>query len=111
SGYEEAAAQGLIAGLNAAQSIRGREPVIIPRTEGYIGIMIDDLTTRGADEPYRMFTSRAEFRLHLRIDNADLRLTPIAERMGLATPERLEIFHTRRAQVSTLISALATAPE
>ena len=111
SGYEEAAAQGLIAGLNAAQSIRGGEPIIIPRTEGYIGIMIDDLTTRGADEPYRMFTSRAEFRLHLRIDNADLRLTPIAERMGLATPERLANFHTRRAQISTLISALATVPE
>src|SRR6185437_4500227 len=96
SGYEEAAGQGLIAGLNAAQSIRGGEPVIIPRAEGYIGIMIDDLTTRGADEPYRMFTSRAEFRLHLRIDNADLRLTPVAERIGLATPERLAIFHTRR---------------
>jgi tRNA uridine 5-carboxymethylaminomethyl modification enzyme len=111
SGYEEAAAQGLIAGLNAAQSIRGGEPVIIPRTEGYIGIMIDDLTTRGADEPYRMFTSRAEFRLHLRIDNADLRLTPVAERVGLATTERLDLFRMRRSQINTLTSALAAAPE
>jgi tRNA uridine 5-carboxymethylaminomethyl modification enzyme len=111
SGYEEAAAQGLIAGLNAAQSVRGGEPVVIPRTEGYIGIMIDDLTTRGADEPYRMFTSRAEFRLHLRIDNADLRLTPVAERVGLATAERLAIFRQRREQVAALITALGNAPE
>jgi tRNA uridine 5-carboxymethylaminomethyl modification enzyme len=111
SGYEEAAAQGLMAGLNAAQSVRGGAPVIIRRNEGYIGIMIDDLTTRGADEPYRMFTSRAEFRLHLRIDNADLRLTAVAEQAGLATAGRLAIFHQRREQVATLLAALADAPE
>ncbi len=92
SGYEEAAGQGLIAGINAAQTIRGKAPVIIPRNQGYIGIMIDDLITKGTDEPYRMFTSRAEYRLHLRIDNADERLTPVAEEIGLACAERRALF-------------------
>jgi tRNA uridine 5-carboxymethylaminomethyl modification enzyme len=106
SGYEEAAGQGLIAGINAAHSVLGLPPVIILRTQGYIGIMIDDLITRGADEPYRMFTSRAEYRLHLRIDNADERLTPVAERIGLASPERRELFGRKRKQRERLLEAL-----
>ncbi len=108
SGYEEAACQGLIAGINAACKLGGKEGVVIGRTEGYTGILIDDLITKGADEPYRMFTSRAEFRLHLRIDNADVRLTPIGRRVGLVTDERWEVFTRKQEQKTRLTAALGT---
>ena len=104
SGYEEAAAQGLVAGLNAA----GAE-MVIPRTEAYIGIMVDDLVTKGADEPYRMFTSRAEFRLHLRIDNADERLTRTGRRVGLVDDARWERFERKSEQKAKLCAALSAS--
>ncbi len=107
SGYEEAAAQGIIAGLNAACRVGGGDPVIIGRADGYAGILVDDLVTKGADEPYRMFTSRAEFRLHLRIDNADERLTPIARRFGLVTDERWRRYERKMRQKRQLGAALA----
>lgn len=106
SGYEEAAGQGLLAGINAARTIQGKGPVVIPRQSGYLGIMIDDLVTKGADEPYRMFTSRAEFRLNLRIDNADERLTPIGRDIGLAGTDRWSLFEEKRRQVERLTTAL-----
>lgn len=92
TGYEEAAAQGLVAGLNAARAVRKQPPVIFSRADSYIGVMIDDLTSRGVSEPYRMFTSRAEFRLSLRADNADQRLTPLAIELGCVSKERTEQF-------------------
>jgi tRNA uridine 5-carboxymethylaminomethyl modification enzyme len=106
SGYEEAACQGLVAGMNAACRLGGKDAVVIGRTEGYTGILIDDLITKGADEPYRMFTSRAEFRLHLRIDNADARLTPLGRHAGLVTDGRWEVFTRKQGQKERLTKAL-----
>lgn len=106
SGYEEAACQGLIAGINATQKIKGKEPVILDRTQGYIGVLIDDIVTKGTNEPYRMMTSRAEYRLLLRQDNADLRLTEIGHNIGLISDERFERFLLKKENISKEISRL-----
>lgn len=108
SGYEEAAAQGLIVGINAAQYVKGEEPLIIDRSEGYIGVMIDDLVTKGTNEPYRMFTSRAEYRLHLREDNADLRLREKGHQIGLVTEDDYRAFTEKKKEIEAEMERLKT---
>jgi tRNA uridine 5-carboxymethylaminomethyl modification enzyme len=113
TGYEEAAAQGLMAGANAGLAVRGGDPLVLSRTDSYLGVMVDDLTTRGVSEPYRMFTSRAEFRLHLRSDNAEERLTQRGIDAGLVGPERAENFGRRQRALGSgrrLLEQLTTTP-
>lgn len=109
TGYEEAAAQGMVAGLSAAAKCRGQEPILFGRSNSYIGVMVDDLTTHGVTEPYRMFTSRAEFRLSLRADNADQRLTPLALKAGCVSSERKHAFEVKMERLATTKSTLESA--
>ena len=104
TGYEEAAAQGLMAGINAHRALKGEEAIVLKRDEAYIGVLIDDLVTKGVDEPYRMFTSRAEYRILLRQDNADLRLTPIGHEIGLISEERYARFLQKKSSVESLVA-------
>ena len=106
SGYEEAGAQGLMAGINAALKLLGREPVVLSRSDGYIGVLIDDLVTKETAEPYRMMTSRAEYRLLLRQDNADLRLTPIGHEIGLISEERYQVFLAKKRMIESELERL-----
>ncbi|MER8374374.1 tRNA uridine-5-carboxymethylaminomethyl(34) synthesis enzyme MnmG [Mesorhizobium sp. M1406] len=113
TGYEEAAGQGLLAGLNAARRASGSEQIVLSRTEAYIGVMVDDLTSRGISEPYRMFTSRAEFRLSLRADNADERLTPLAAKLGIASTQRMQRYESvmrRLDEARELVKSLTLTP-
>ncbi len=107
TGYEEAACQGLMAGINASRNAHEQEPVVLQRSEAYIGVLIDDLINKGTDEPYRMFTSRAEFRTLLRQDNADLRLTELAHKIGLASDQRLDLMNAKKDKVARIKALLA----
>ena len=107
TGYEEAACQGLMAGINAHQGVRELEPVILKRSEAYIGVLIDDLINKGTDEPYRMFTSRAEFRTLLRQDNADIRLTELSYRLGLSSQQRMERVRKKTEEIEKIKSVLS----
>src|SRR5437763_7977429 len=106
TGYEEAAAQGLVAGLNAALKLKGEPPFVLDRSQAYIGVLIDDLVTKGVDEPYRMFTSRAEYRLLLRHDNADRRLTPLGRRVGLVADPAWSGLQRKEAVIAELTQHL-----
>src|SRR4029077_3596157 len=107
TGYEEAACQGLMAGINAHRAAKDEEPVIMKRSDAYIGVLIDDLINKGTEEPYRMFTSRAEYRILLRQDNADLRLTERGHKIGLASDERLTTMENKKEQIKSLLEKLS----
>ena len=114
TGYEEAAGQGIVAGINAGLFVQEKSPFILRRDEAYIGVLIDDLITKSTDEPYRMFTSRAEYRTLLRQDNADERLTPLSHAIGLASDERMELLEKKRVDIKSLMKCIektSTSPE